>query len=72
MPFAGRLVMVNSVLSSLPLFYFSFYKAPKKVIKRLVSLQRNFLWAGDADIKKISWVAWERICLPKSEGGAWG
>lgn len=37
----GRLVSINSTMGSLPL-YFSFYKAPKKVI----SLLTKFLWQG--------------------------
>jgi hypothetical protein len=32
----GRLTLINSVLSSLPLYFFSFYKAPKCVILELV------------------------------------
>ncbi|KHN15540.1 Putative ribonuclease H protein, partial [Glycine soja] len=32
-------------------------------------LQRNFLWGGDREHKKILWVKWEDICLPKAEGG---
>ncbi|XP_071719076.1 uncharacterized protein [Rutidosis leptorrhynchoides] len=45
--FGGRLVLVNAVLSSLPLHYMAFYKTPIKVLKKLESLRRNFLWGGD-------------------------
>jgi exonuclease III len=39
----GRVTLINSVLSSLPLYFFSFYKAPSCVLKELVTIQRNFL-----------------------------
>jgi hypothetical protein len=42
----GRVTLINSVLSSLPLYYFSFFKAPSCVLKELVTVQRNFLWGG--------------------------
>lgn len=52
----GRVMLINSVLSSLPIYFMSFYKAPKKVIKILVSIQKNFLWGGCSEKSKIAWV----------------
>lgn len=65
----GRVTLINSVLNSLPVYLFSFYRAPKGVIRKLVSIQRNFLWGGGEEAKKICWVAWRKICLPKKLGG---
>ncbi|GAU18465.1 hypothetical protein TSUD_366480 [Trifolium subterraneum] len=65
----GRVTLLNSVLSSLPLYFFSFYKAPVSVIKELVSIQRTFLWGGGMDNKKVCWVSWDRICGTKEKGG---
>jgi hypothetical protein len=65
----GRLTLINSVLSSLPLYFFSFYKSPKSVILELVRLQRNFLWGGGMEGNKMCWVSWDRICQPKEKGG---
>jgi hypothetical protein len=48
----GRVTLINSVLSSLPLYFFSFNKAPVCVIKELVSIQRNFLWGGGSNNHK--------------------
>ncbi|CAJ2643768.1 unnamed protein product [Trifolium pratense] len=65
----GRLTLINSVLSSLPLYFFSFFKAPSCVLKELVNIQRKFLWGGSSNTKKICWVSWDTICLPKDRGG---
>ncbi|CAJ2652296.1 unnamed protein product [Trifolium pratense] len=65
----GRVTLINSVLSSLPLYFFSFFKAPVCVLKEMVSIQRNFLWGGGMDRSKICWVSWDSICQPKDKGG---
>ncbi|GAU48580.1 hypothetical protein TSUD_369510 [Trifolium subterraneum] len=65
----GRVTLINSVLSSLPLYFFSFFKAPKGVINELIKIQRNFLWGGGLEVKKLCWVSWVNFCLPKDKGG---
>lgn len=60
--------MINSILTSLPLYFFSFFKAPKKVITKLVKLQCCFLWSGMAESNKICGIKWDTICLPKEDG----
>lgn len=65
----GKVTLINSVLSSLPLYLFSFFKAPKVVIKELTQIQRDFLWGSHEEERKICWVSWEDICKPKKEGG---
>ncbi|XP_071739959.1 uncharacterized protein [Rutidosis leptorrhynchoides] len=44
--FGGRVVLVKSVLNSLPLYYFSLFRASSSVIKILESVRRNFFWGG--------------------------
>ncbi|MCH79913.1 ribonuclease H protein, partial [Trifolium medium] len=65
----GRLILLNSVLSAIPIFFLSYMKMPVIVWKEVVKIQRKFLWGGVSDRKRISWVKWETICLPKREGG---
>jgi hypothetical protein len=65
----GRIVLINAVLSSIPIFYLSYMKMPTKVWKEIVKLQRNFLWSGLSSKRRINWVNWADICKQKSEGG---
>jgi hypothetical protein len=67
--YGGRITLINSVLGSLPLYFFSFFKAPSCVIKLLVKIQRNFLWGGSNGDRRLCWVKWDQICLPKEQGG---
>jgi hypothetical protein len=42
----GRIVLLNSVLNALPIFYLSFFTVPVCVAKKIVRIQREFLWGG--------------------------
>ena len=66
---AVRITLINVVLTALPLFYMSFFRAPTAIIKRLTAIQRQFLWGGNLEGKKIAWVAWNQVCAPKEKGG---
>jgi len=39
------------------------------VIKKIVSIQRNFLWGWGFEGRKIAWVAREKVCEPWEKGG---
>lgn len=67
--FGGRICLVKSVLSALPLYFISFFKIPQGVEKSINQLMSRFLWGGSDEIRKISWVRWKRICTSKLEGG---
>ncbi|XP_021992095.1 uncharacterized protein LOC110888906 [Helianthus annuus] len=67
--FGGRITLIRSVLVSLPIYYFSLYKAPVKVVKDLECLIKKFLWGGSSEVNKTHWVAWDRITIDKKHGG---
>ncbi|XP_039072016.1 uncharacterized protein LOC120219245 [Hibiscus syriacus] len=66
---AGRLVLLKSVLCSLPTYYLSMFKIPAAVNTKLQSIMANFLWGGRAESKKIHWVNWITVCKSRSCGG---
>ena len=66
---AGRLVLIKAVLNSLPLYFFSLFKMPKLVAKKIIQIQRRFLWAGEREGHFSALVKWEVVQLPKSMGG---
>ena len=41
--FGGRVILINSVLSSLPIYYMSLFKAPKGVLQKIDQYRRGFL-----------------------------
>lgn len=42
---------------------------PKKVIRQIEALYRNYLWSGSADHMNMPLIAWENTTLPRNEGG---
>ena len=48
----GRLVLINSVLSSLPMFMLSFFEVPRGVLKKLDYFRPQFFWQNDEHKKK--------------------
>lgn len=48
----ARITLITNVLSSLPLYYFTVFKAPASVIDRLEKKMRDFLWGSDEEHKK--------------------
>jgi hypothetical protein len=66
---AARLVLLKSVLQTLPTYLFTALAAPKQIIKAIRNLQRNFLWHRHQPNKKWVLVGWDKICTPKSMGG---
>jgi len=67
--FGGRIVLLNSVLNSIPTFYLSFLKKPVNVWRKMVIVQREFLWGGVGGGRKINWVKWDTVCQLKGKGG---
>ena len=65
----GKLVLINSVLSSLPLFMMSFFEVSKEVLKRLDNIRSCFYWQGDEPKRKYRLVKWGFLCQPKDQGG---
>ncbi|KAJ0497121.1 putative RNA-directed DNA polymerase [Helianthus annuus] len=65
----GRVVLIKSVLQSLPGYYFSLFRAPVSVIKNLEGKIKKFLWGNVEGRRPMYWVNWDRVALPKDKGG---
>ncbi|WRX16202.1 Reverse transcriptase domain - like 10 [Theobroma cacao] len=65
----GRITLLRSVLSSMPIYLLQVIKPPVTVIERIERIFNSFIWGGSLDSKKMHWTAWGKIALPCSEGG---
>lgn len=66
---AGRLVLIKSVLDSIPIYAMGTIIIPPKVIAKLTAIARNFFWGGKHDKKSLAYVAWKEVTTPKGMGG---
>ena len=66
---AGHEVLIKPVLQAMPTFTMGCFKLPKSLCKDIESMIRKFWWGYKGEARKIHWVGWNKICLPKSQGG---
>ena len=67
----GRLVLIRSVLSSLPVFWMALVPIPSSILDKLRKLIFSFLWGSSSKHKKFHLVDWHLLARPTSLGG-WG
>jgi hypothetical protein len=68
--YGGRLQLVRSVLSSLPMHYLCSLKVQKSIIRIVDRSRRHCLWAKEEDSDHVnSLAAWSVVCQPKKHGG---
>ena len=67
--YAGRLQLIQSVLTSIYSFWSQHFLLPMKVMKKINQLCSAFFWHGNSDHAKGARVKWDTICQPKAEGG---
>ena len=65
----GRLVLIQSVLNSIPIHLMASLNLPKGIISKVNSTMAAFFWSGKAGVRRKHWVSWKCITMPKDEGG---
>ena len=67
---AGRLTLLKSCLSSLPLYQFTLLQAPASFHHKVEAILRHFLWqGGKTERKKYNLINWKQVIQPHDYGG---
>lgn len=66
---AGKEVLANSVLLTLPIYIMACVKIPASLCKSLNSAVANFFWNGSDNTRKIHWLRWGKLTEVKGKGG---
>ncbi|KAL9688359.1 hypothetical protein QQ045_032780 [Rhodiola kirilowii] len=66
--YAGRLVLIKHVLSTISSYWMRVLLFPKIVLKKISAICRNFLWFGASSGKK-NLVSWKTVTKSKEQGG---
>lgn len=66
---AGKCVLLKAVLASMPNYAMSCFKLPKSLCKQIQSILTRFWWDAKPEIRKMCWIAWDKLTLPKGAGG---
>ncbi|KAK6791753.1 hypothetical protein RDI58_010834 [Solanum bulbocastanum] len=67
--FGGKFVLINHVLQSMPVFLLSAMNPPQKVMEQIHQIFAKFFWGNMGGIRGKHWIAWDKMCFPKEEGG---
>lgn len=66
--FAGRALLIKSVVCAIQAFWCSHFLLPTAVHDLVQSLLTRFLWKGNINQKRGEKIDWSTVCLPKDEG----
>jgi hypothetical protein len=69
MSFRGRLILVNSCLSSIPTYLMCFYHLTDGQHRELDSIRGRFFWQGGGPTFKYHMAKWECLATPREYGG---
>lgn len=67
--FAGRLLLIKTVVAGINNFWCSTFLLPKSCVTRINSMCGLFLWKGRLDMHHSAKVSWEVVTKEKSTGG---
>ncbi|KAK4392766.1 putative mitochondrial protein [Sesamum angolense] len=65
---AGKVVLIQAVVQAIPSYAMSCFLLPRTLLKEFQSLAANYFW-HDGDRRRIHWLAWDKLCASKLEGG---
>ena len=64
----GKMVMLRSVLATIPSHAMSCFKLPQTLCAQIQSLLTRFWWDSTQDKRKMSWISWKKMAKPKKTG----
>ncbi|XP_074266519.1 uncharacterized protein LOC141589794 [Silene latifolia] len=67
--YAGRLVLIKAVLSTLHGYWSRIFILPKMVISKIEAICRRYLWHGADQKESPALGSWANICQPRKQGG---
>nr|XP_029146996.1 uncharacterized protein LOC114924945 [Arachis hypogaea] len=66
---AGRLCLIKSVASSLPIYQMQVTLFPTPICQKIDSVLRQFLWKGKVGERCLNYVKWSKVVTPRKYGG---
>ena len=65
----GRETLIKAVAQATPTYTMSCFKLPNFLCLDLGAMISQFWWGQKKEERKILWVAWDKLCISKDDGG---
>ena len=66
---AGKEILIKSVAQAIPTYTMSVFKLPDTLCDEMTSMVHSFWWGQSNGTNKIAWLSWNKVCMPKKDGG---
>ena len=66
---AGKETLIKAVIQAIPTYMMGLFKIPDGVLDEIHSMCARFWWGARGGERKMHWVSWDKLCLPKALGG---
>ena len=57
------------MVQAVPTYTMSFFKLSNTLCYEMTSMVHKFWWGLTNERNKMAWLSWDKMCLPKDEGG---
>jgi hypothetical protein len=62
-------VLIKSIAQAIPTYVMGVFKLPSNFCEELTQMIRYFWWREEGGQRKVHWIAWEKLLMPKCAGG---
>jgi hypothetical protein len=69
MSMGAKEVLIKSVAQAISTYVIGVFKLPANLCDDLRRMIQYFWWGEDGEQRKIHWLAWEKLLMPKCYGG---
>ena len=66
---AGKEVLIKAVAQAIPTFAIGCFDLTKEICEQISSLIAKFWWSNQDRENKMHWLSWDKLTLPKYQGG---
>jgi hypothetical protein len=65
----GKEILLKAIAQSISVYAMSVFNLPKQICKEINNAIARFWWEGTENNRKIHWMAWWKMSVPKQDGG---
>ena len=66
---ARKEILIKVVTQAISTYTMSVFKLPDTLCDEMTSMVRAFWWGHFHGKNKMAWLSWDKVCVPKREGG---